>query len=159
MKTARPNSLVVLMIVFLALLSFAPAYSAAAETNPTLSKKELKVLLKSAKTPAEHLSVAAYYRQEAQQLNASSKQHSELAVTYAKNPPFPAMEAKHGDAFGQGANHCRKWAKLDAEQAEKATTLAGLHEDMARKAELQAANSQQLAPVARATTTFSSMGK
>lgn len=159
MKTARHNSLVVLMIAFLTLLSFAPAYSAAAETNLTLTKKELKVLLKSAKTPAEHLSVAAYYRQEAQQLNASSKQHSELAATYAKNPPFPAMEAKHGDAFGQGASHCRKWAKLDAEQAEKATTLAGLHEVMARKAELKAADSQQLAPVARATTTFSSMGK
>ena len=159
MKTARPNSLLVRMIVFLTLLSFAPAYSAAVAADSNLSKKDLKVLVKNAKTPTEHLRVAAYYRQEAQQFNASSKQHSELATTYAKNPPFPALEAKHGFAFGQGVSHCRHWAQLDAEQAEKATKLAGMHEDMARKAELEAADSHQLAPVARATTTFSSMGK
>lgn len=158
MKTTRPISLIALMIIFLTLLSFAPAYSAAAEKNPTPSKKELKVLLKSAKTPAEHLSIAAYYRQKAQQFTASSKQHSEVAETYAKNPPFPAMEAKHGSAFGQGVSHCRRWAKLDAEQADKATRLAILHEDMATKAELNSAGERGIEPVAAATT-FASMGK
>jgi len=158
MKTTRPNLLVVLVIVFLA-LSFAPAYSAAVEKTSTLSKKDLKGLLKNARTPAEQRTIAEYYRQDAERLTASSKKHAELAEVYAKNPPFPALEAKHGDAFGQGASHCRKWAKLDAEQADKTEKLAALHEDMARKAELKAADSQPLAPVARATTTFSSMGK
>jgi hypothetical protein len=158
MKTTRPNSLVVLMIVFLALLSFAPAYSAAVEKTSTLSKKDLKGLLKNARTPAEQRTIAEYYRQDAERLTASSKKHAELAEVYAKNPPFPALEAKHGDAFGQGASHCRKWAKLDAEQADKTEKLAVLHEDMARKAELKAADSQPLAPVAWATTVLS-MGK
>lgn len=135
MKVARNNSLIALLIVFLALLSFAPAYSAAAENNATLSKKELKALLKSAKAPADHQRIAGYYRQQAQQLTASSKQHSELAATYAKNPPFPALESKHGYAFGQGATHCRYWAKRDAEEATKAEALAARHEAMAKTAE------------------------
>jgi hypothetical protein len=135
MKTARPNSLIALMVVFLTLLSFAPPYSAAAEENPTLSKKELKALLKTARTPYEHRRIGAYYRQEALRLTDSSRKHAELAATYEKNPPFPALEAKHGFAFGQGVSHCRRWAKLDGEQAEKATKLAALHEEMAQKAE------------------------
>lgn len=156
MKTARLN-LIAVTAVFLTLLSLAPVYSAAAESN-SAHKKELKVLLKSARTPDEHRTIAEYYRHEAQRLSASSKEHSELAETYAKNPPFPAMEAKHGFAFGQGVSHCRHWAKLDSEQAEKATKLATLHEDMATKAELKSADGQESAPVARAKT-FSSMGK
>ncbi len=158
MKTAHPNSLIAVMIVFLAMLCFAPVSSAATGTNPTLSKNELKGLLKNARTPAEHRTIAEYYRQNAERLTASSKKHAELAEVYAKNPPFPAMEAKHGDAFGQGASHCRKWAQLDAEQADKAEKLAALHEDMAKKAELDSANGQELAPVARPMT-FASMGK
>ena len=135
MKVARPNSRIVLFTVLLALVSFASAYSAAAENNATLSRKELKALLRSAKTPADHQRIAEYYRQRAQQFTASSKQHSELSASYAKNPPFPALEAKHGDAFGQGVSHCRKWAKLDAEEATKAEALAVRHEELAKTAE------------------------
>ena len=137
MKTVRLNSLIALMIVFLTLLSVAPAYAAAAQNSGTLSKKELKALLKTAKTPADHHRIAEYYRQRAQQLTASSKQHSELAETYAKNPqvPFiPAMVAKPGYAFA-GEAHCRYWAKRDAEGATKAEALAVRHEELARTAE------------------------
>jgi hypothetical protein len=135
MKGTYPISLTALVIVFLTLVSFAPAYAAAAENNATLSKKELKALLKTARTPYEHRTIGAYYRQEAQRLTDSSRQHAELAATYEKNPPFTALETKHGFAFGQGVSHCRRWAKLDAEQAEKATKLAALHDEMAQKAE------------------------
>lgn len=106
MRIARSNSLAALMIVFLTLLSFAPAYSAAAEKNSALSKKELKVLLKTAKTPSEHRTIAAYYRQEAQRLMDSS-----------------------------GQRWKRSMARQDVEQAGKVTKLAGLYEEMAQKAE------------------------
>ena len=135
MKTVRLNSLLALMIAFLTLLSVAPAYAAAAQNSGSFGKKELKALLKTAKTPADHHRIAEYYRQRAQQLTASSKQHSELAATYAKNPPFPALEAKHGYAFGQGATHCRYWAKRDAEEATKAEALAVRHEELAKTGE------------------------
>lgn len=134
MQTTRMNLLAALAIIALALSSFAPV-SIAEKDKPVISKKELKTLLKNAKEPVEHRKIAEYYRQEAQRLTASSKEHSELAEIYAKNPPFPAMEAKHGTAFGQGAPHCKRWAELDAEQAKEAEALAALHEDMAKAAE------------------------
>ena len=134
MKTPRINLLAALAIITLTLLSFAPV-SMASNSKSVISKREFKILLRTAKEPPEHQKIAAYYRQEARRLTASSKEHAELAEIYAKNPPFPAMESKHGDAFGQGASHCRKWAQLIAEQAKEAEALAGLHEDMAKAAE------------------------
>ena len=139
MKTIHPNSVIALMIVFLTLLAFAPASHAAA-ANPTLSKKELKALLKNARTPAEHRRVAEYYRHEAERLTAESKSHEEMGRTYA-NRPLP-FEAKH--PYGTlGLSHCRYWAKLDAEQADKAQRKAALHEEMAKKAESQPSAGQE----------------
>ena len=50
MKTPRTNLLITLTVAFLTLLSFAPTYSGAQDKKPTLSKKELKVLLRTAKS-------------------------------------------------------------------------------------------------------------
>jgi hypothetical protein len=158
MKTTKYNSTIALLVVCLAVFFFGTVYSTAADTKPG-NKKELKVLLKNAKTPAEHRTIAAYYRQRAEAFSKTSKEHLESAELRAKNPAFPAMEVKHGFAFGPGASHCRFWGSSDAEQARKAEALAVQHEDVALKAELKGANSQQLASVARTTTTFSSMGK
>jgi hypothetical protein len=136
MKTAHSRLQAGLVIIALTLASLASVYPAAAQTKSTIiSKKELMVLLKTATEPPEHQKIAEYYRHEAQLLTNSSKEHQELAAIYAKNPPFPAMESKHGDAFGQGASHCRRWGQLEAEQAKLAQALATIHEDMAKAAE------------------------
>ena len=135
MKTARRNLFIVVLILSLPLLSLARGESVGGNRKPVISKKELKVLLKTATEPADHQKIAAYYRNEAQLLTNSSKEHQELAAIYAKNPPFPAMESKHGDSFGQGASHCRKFAELQAEAAKEAEALATLHEGMAKAAE------------------------
>ena len=127
----RPFALVLTLLLASSLLS---TYAAAGE-NQVISKKEFKTLLKTAKEPVEHRKIAEYYRQEAARLTASAKEHEELAEVYAKNPPFPAMEAKHGTAFGQGAQHCKRWAELSAEQAKEAEALAAMHEEMAKTAE------------------------
>ncbi|MGH9551463.1 MAG: hypothetical protein ACRD3W_18905, partial [Terriglobales bacterium] len=92
MKTARTN-LSLAWIFALPLFVFTPVYQSAAQSNPTISKKELKVLLKTAKEPADHEKIASYYRQEAARLRQSAKEHAELAAIYKQNPPNPAMEA------------------------------------------------------------------
>ncbi len=132
MKSTRINLLAILTIIALALSSFVPLATAAAKNNPVLSKKELKVLLKTAKEPAEHRKIAEYYRQEAQRLTAESEYHAEMGEIY-KNRPL-TFEAKH--PYGTvGLSHCRYWAELDAKQAKEAEALATLHEDMAKQAE------------------------
>jgi hypothetical protein len=133
MKTARTN-LSLASIVALTLVFFTSVYPAAAQNNPTISKTELKVLLKTAKAPADHQKIAAYYRQEAARLNQSAKEHGELAAIYKQTPPNPALESKHGSSV-EGASHCNRWAELATEQAKEAEALAVLHEGMAKDAE------------------------
>jgi hypothetical protein len=129
MKNAKNLDSTVVLIATLTLLSFASVYSVAQDQKiPT--KKELVTLLKTAKEPPEHRRIAAYMR-----LRQSAKEHSDLAAVYSETHPFGAMESKHGDTFGQGASHCKKFAELAEEQAKEGDALVELHEGMAKKAE------------------------
>ena len=122
------------VLLVLALTSLGSVYSVAQEQKaPT--KKGLVTLLKTAKEPPEHRRIAAYYQQEAAGLRESANEHSELAAIYQEKHPFAALESKHGDAFGQGASHCKKFARLAEEQAKEADALAAVHESMTKAAE------------------------
>src|SRR5215471_7535264 len=103
MKRKKSVLSVIALIVALFTVSFAQVSSAAGK-KPALTTHELKLLLKTAKEPAEHRQIAGYYRQEAQRLTAQAKEHAELAEIYAKRQPFASMEAKHGDTL-PGASH------------------------------------------------------
>lgn len=123
MKSTRVKLLAILSIIALALSSFVPVVTAA-KNKPVLSQKELKVLLKTAKEPAEHRKIAEYYRQEAQRLTAESEDHAEMGEIYKTRPL--TFEAKH--PYGTvGLSHCRYWAELDAKQAKEKEALAALH--------------------------------
>ncbi len=134
MNSNRINSVVALLTLAVTLLSFVPS-SFAVEAQKISNKKELKALIKTAKTPADHLRIANYYREQAAKLTASSNDHVAMAKEYAKHPMFAALEAKQQASFGQGASHCRRWAELDQQQAKEAEALAVLHEEMAKAAE------------------------
>ena len=134
MKGTRINLPAVLTIIALALSSFVPL-AMAAKDKPVLTKKELKVLLKTASEPADHQKIAEYYRQKALRLRADAKEHLEMAEDYAKYPRFGAMGPKQLGPLGQGASHCQRWAQLDEQAAKEAEALAVLHEDMAKQAE------------------------
>lgn len=131
MKGIRISLLAVLAITTVALSSFVATSSA--QVNKSITKKELKVLLKTAKEPAEHRKIAEYYRQQAQKLTADSKEHEDLAKIYAEHPEHPSMGSRA--PFGQGAEHCHKLAQLRDQEAKEAEALAALHDDMAKAAE------------------------
>ena len=136
MKNVQRILSTIVVLATLATVSLVSVYSAAQDKKSSVpTRKELVTLLKTAKEPPEHRRIAAYYRQDAVRLTQSAKEHSELAAIYQERHPFAAMEAKHGDAFGQGASHCEKFAQLAKEQAKEAEALAALHEDMAKAAE------------------------
>jgi len=133
MKSSR-NNLWFALIIALTLAVFSTSFASAANKNTPIKKKDIKTLLKTASEPADHLKIAAYYRQEAARLNQSAKEHADLATIYKQNPPNPAMEAKHGSSV-EGASHCNRWSELAREQAKEAEALAALHEGMAKDAE------------------------
>jgi hypothetical protein len=124
------------LIMTLAITSLVSVYSGAQDKKSSVpTRKELITLLKTAQEPPEHRRIAAYYRAEAARLTKSAEEHAELAAIYGQTHPFPAMESKHGNMFGQGASHCQKFAELVKEEAKEAEALAALHEDMAKAEE------------------------
>ncbi len=129
MKTTKRKIQAVLTIISLALVVFVAAgYSAAGK--PSLSKKEVKALIASAKTKEDHLKLADFYKGEAVRLEAEAKDHDDMAEMYRKNPT--PMAVKHPEAFGEG--HCKEIARRYRESAAKTQELAAMHEQLAATA-------------------------
>ena len=130
MKTAKRKvqmALTIISLTFLVLL--AAGYSAAGQ-RPSLSKKEVKALIASAKTKEDHLKLAEFYKTEVARLQAEATDHDEMAEMYRKNPS--PMAVKHPEAIGEG--HCKEIARRFRESASKAQELAIMHEAMAKAA-------------------------
>jgi hypothetical protein len=129
MKTAKHKLHVVLTLISLTLVVFVAAgYSAAGK--PSLSKKEVKALIASAKTKEDHLKLADYYEGETARLEAEATDHDEMAEMYRKNPT--PLAVKHPEAIGEG--HCKEIARRFRESATKTQELAAMHEEMAKAA-------------------------
>lgn len=66
-----------------------------------LTHKELKKIIASAKTRADHERIAAYYHAEAHNLEAKQREHEEALAEYYKNTArYPGKYPTMGD-------HCR----------------------------------------------------
>ena len=99
----------------------------AVEPSGKLSKSQVETLIQTAKTPADHMKLAKYYRYEATRLEADVKEHEEMAAAYDKNPlthPIPKAQTL-GD-------HCRNLVKYLGDGAKEANEMAAMHEEMAR---------------------------
>ena len=131
MKTTKRKLHVALTIISLTFLVFLAVGNTAAERRPSLSKKEVKALIASAKTKEDQLKLAHYYKGEAVRLEAEAKDHDEMAEMSRKNPN--PMAVKHPEAFGEG--HCHEMARRYREAAAKAHELAAMHEQLATTAE------------------------
>lgn len=106
-----------------------------AQTNPAatarLTKKEVKTLVATAKTPEDHMKLARHFRQEADTLEAQAKEHDDLALEYRKNPSAMSMKMPMSP---RSAEHCEYFAKSAREAAKAARELATSHEQMAKEA-------------------------
>jgi len=131
MKTTRRKLQVALTIISLTFLVFLAVGSTAAGRRPSLSKKEVKALIASAKTKEDQLKLADFYKAETVRLEAEAKDHDEMAEMYRKNPT--PMAVKHPEAIGEG--HCHEMARRYREAAAKAQELAAMHEQLATTAE------------------------
>ena len=119
--------LVTLAVVSLVLLSCALVVGVDAQTSSGLSKKELKTLLASANTPADHQRLAAYYRDKAQRLTEKAQKFSAQADQLATQPA--TIESKQGISCNC-ASHYRYFSKLYAREAKDSEMLAARHEQL-----------------------------
>jgi hypothetical protein len=122
-------------ILALVLLACTSSVVIAADGQPTMSKKELKTLLATAKTPADQQKLAAYYRDKAQRLTAKSQEFSAQADSMAALPAV--FESKQGIGC-QCPFHYRYFSKQYAQEAKDAAGLAALHEQLAQEYEAKA---------------------
>jgi hypothetical protein len=110
-KIAR---LMTLVVVTSALLSGALVVEVTAETSASLSKKELKTLLATANTAADHQRLAEYYRNKAERLTAKAQEFSAEADRLATQPA--TVESKQGISCNC-PSHYRYWSKRYAQEA------------------------------------------
>jgi hypothetical protein len=111
-----------------AAVGLAATTALAVEPAGNLTKSELKTLIETAKTPADHARLAEYYHFQAGVLQAEIKDHEEMAAAYDKNPaghPIPK-----GQTLGA---HCRNLVKDLRDEAKEANAMATIHDEMARK--------------------------
>jgi len=113
-----------------ALLVFALSGSASAQHSPQdqLSKKELKALLVSASTPADHEKLARHFQAKAAALDEDAAEHDELAVAYRTPPP-----SSKGVPPVQWAQHCKSVATSLRKAAAESRKLADGHKKMAQE--------------------------
>jgi hypothetical protein len=125
---------VLLSVISLALLASTVAVAATAQTIPSLSKKEVKTLLATAKTPADQEQLAAYYRDKAKDLRAKAQ---EFAARAESMQGLPAVyESKQGIAC-QCAFHYRYFSQLYRQEAKDADARAAQHEQLAHSTVVQ----------------------
>lgn len=118
-------------VVLAVLIVITAAQAPAAESKDTLSAQQVKALVASAKTPADHTKLARHYAAMADKHEAEAKEHEALAVEYTRNPQLAAskhpMSAKTAEHCKFYAEHCRKAAKEMRE-------MSAIHQDMAKPA-------------------------
>lgn len=102
---------------------------AVTKSTSTLSKKELHLLIKTAKTRQDHEKLGAYYRAEVQRYEAQRVEHEQMAREYAENP-MSHRPTKWPDP----ALHCRDLVNIYTQAARDATALADYHEKLASTA-------------------------
>lgn len=101
-----------------------------APSEPSLTKKELKQLIATAKSPEDHRRIAAYYEEEARKLGEKKKEHTEMGAEYDRNPQrYPSKLA-----LGQ---HCRNLSGYYGLAEQKTLELARMHNEIARGLETQ----------------------
>jgi hypothetical protein len=97
---------------------------ASQQTTDLLSTDQLRELVASAATPADHQKLSRHYRALATKYEADATTHKALAGSYRKQPT--SSETKRPGSPDTAA-HCERLATLAADAAKEAKALASAH--------------------------------
>ena len=128
----RNKNIAALLLVAVMSLTMLGAMSPARgdETSSKLTSKQLRSLIASAKTPADHQKLAAYYRDMAAEAKANAAEHERILAAYNQNPStHPAAKSAGGPA-----EHCRTLIRLYNDEAKEDLAMADQHDQMAKAA-------------------------
>jgi len=98
------------------------------KSSELLTSRQVKELIATATTPADHLKLQKHFLALAAKYEADAKEHAAEAEAYRKNPSF--RDSKNPAGPGTAA-HCERFVELDQQAAKEARDLASAHEHMA----------------------------
>ena len=101
--------------------------TAPSTNSPHLTDKELVALLESATTSADHERLAAYYDQQAVELEAKAAKDTRTAAAYRRPAPSPKIQT-----FPWAADHYDVIAQAAQKAALEARTMAEYHRLLAK---------------------------
>lgn len=122
----KPLSLALVVIFGALLYACAPSGST---TKAETSVFDLENAIKTAKTPADHERIAAYYEQEAAEYQKKASLHERMGNEYEMYK-FPIHQKGHDMA--QASAHCKDLARLFNQAAEDYRSLAREHRQLAK---------------------------
>ena len=128
MSTFSSRIVVAFSVIALAVSAGAAAAAQARKSTDLLTSKQVKELVATAKTPADHLKLSKHFTALAVKYEDQANEHTAEAQAYRKNPTF--MESKNPSGPGTAA-HCDRFAELTLQAAKEARELASAHEHMA----------------------------
>jgi hypothetical protein len=102
------------------------AVMACATTPPhTPHTKEVKSLMQSAKTAADHEALAAHYEEDAKMLEEKAEEHKKILSEYQEKPYL------YGKGYIGFDVHCQRLIDLYTKGAEQSLEMAKMHRQMA----------------------------
>jgi hypothetical protein len=109
-------------------LGFVGSAAAQSPADARLSKKEVKALLASASTPADHEKLARHFEAKAAAFREDAVEHEELAASYRTPPP-----STKGVPPVQWGQHCKSLATSLGNASTEARKLSDLHKQLAKE--------------------------
>jgi hypothetical protein len=102
------------------------AVMACTTTPPhTPHTKEVKALLQSPKTAADHEAIAAHYEEDAQMLREKAEEHKKILSDYRAKPYL------YGKGYIGFDIHCERLIDLYSKGADESLEMAKMHRQMA----------------------------
>jgi hypothetical protein len=99
-----------------------------------LDAADLPRAVQSAKTPADHEAIAAYFDEQAKAARAEAAHHRDLAAIYGKEPPVSPKGGETHAFHRQMAQHCDALAKEYEQAAKDYASMAAAHRAKAKAA-------------------------
>ena len=128
MTTFFPRTIVVTLCAFALATSVAVSAGQAGKSGDLLTDKQVKELIATSTTPADHVKLQKHFLAVAADYTAKAVEHTAEAEAYKKRRTY--WESKGSVGPGTLA-HCERLATLERELAKEARDLATAHEHMA----------------------------
>lgn len=102
-----------------------PAAMGSNTSNTHLTRAEVKALIANAKTPKDHLQLAAYFRNEAQEAEMMAENHEAMMTGYEANPIAGTTTELE--------MHCKEFTDMARKAAAADQEMAKEHEAIAAR--------------------------